>query len=286
MSDWVLIALRTLLAVVVLFAMTKLLGKRQVSQLSLFEYITGITIGSLAAYISLDLEASWYLGMVSLIVWILVTLGIEIMQLKSKTVRDFIDSKATVLIQDGKILEDNLKKERLTADELMEQLRKKDVFYVGNVEFAIMETSGEVNILLKPEYRPLTAKELGLTLQPEPEPHVVVMDGQIMNEALRKAGVNQAWLNAELEKKGVAVEEVFLGEVNARGKLYLDLFADQTGEPEQKRKAGLLEVLKKCEADFHRYSQSEKDEKTKKMFEGYAKELQRLIEEAKPSLIR
>ncbi len=125
MPDWLEIALRTLLAIVVLFVMTKILGKRQVSQLSLFEYITGITIGSLAAYVSLDLESTWYLGLVSMAVWVGVSLAMEFLQLKSKTARNILDSKTTVLIKDGKVLEDNLKKERLTTDELMELLRKK-----------------------------------------------------------------------------------------------------------------------------------------------------------------
>lgn len=77
MPDWLEIALRTLLAIVVLFVMTKILGKRQVSQLSLFEYITGITIGSLAAYVSLDLESTWYLGLVSMAVWVGVSLAMD-----------------------------------------------------------------------------------------------------------------------------------------------------------------------------------------------------------------
>lgn len=128
MAQWLEIVLRTLCAVVVLFLMTKVLGKRQVSQLSFFEYLTGITIGSLAAYISLDLEANWYLGLVGLGVWVACSLLIEFLQIKSKKARDFIDFKATVLIKDGKILEDNLKKERLSTDELMEQLRKKTCF--------------------------------------------------------------------------------------------------------------------------------------------------------------
>ncbi|WP_145945318.1 DUF421 domain-containing protein, partial [Paenibacillus sp. IHBB 10380] len=108
MPDWLEIALRTLLAMGVLFVLTKILGKRQVSQLSLFEYITGITIGNLAAYVSLDLESTWYLGLVSMTIWTVVSLGIEFLQLKSKTARDLFDGKATVLIKDGKIMEDNL----------------------------------------------------------------------------------------------------------------------------------------------------------------------------------
>lgn len=145
MPDGLEIALRTLLAVVVLFLMTKLLGKRQVSQLSLFEYITGITIGSLY-FVGFGRQLVFGYHFDSGSVWVGVSLGIEFLQLKSKTARDIIDSKATVLIKDGKILEDNLKKERLTTDELMEQLRKNKVFRAADVEFAIMEPSGDINM--------------------------------------------------------------------------------------------------------------------------------------------
>lgn len=149
MPDWIEVIVRTLASVVFLFALTRLLGKRQISQLSFFEYITGITIGDLAASISLDLKATWYLGVISLAVWVAVSLMIEFLQLKSKKARDFIDSTSTVLIKDGKIMEDNLKKERLTNEELMEQLRGKNAFKTAEVEFAIMEPNGQINVLMK-----------------------------------------------------------------------------------------------------------------------------------------
>lgn len=101
MPQWIEVILRTLSAIIVLFLITKILGKRQVSQLSLFEYITGITIGSLAAYISLELDGAWHLGVISLFVWGGFSLGIEYLQLKSKKFRDFAEGKATVLIQNG-----------------------------------------------------------------------------------------------------------------------------------------------------------------------------------------
>src|SRR4051812_1765810 len=105
MPDWLEIVVRTLVAIVVLFIAAKVMGKRQVSELSLFEYITGITVGSIAAYISLDLEANWYLGIVALGVWAFVSLGIEFMQLKSKRFREIVDGKATILVEKGQIKE-------------------------------------------------------------------------------------------------------------------------------------------------------------------------------------
>ena len=198
MPQWFEITWRTLLAVVILFFLTKLLGKRQVSQLSLFEYITGITIGSIAAYVSLDAETEWGLGLVSQTVWVACSYSIEYLQIKSKRMRDFIDSKGSVLIEHGRVLEKNLKKERLTTDELMEQLRKKSAFNLADVEFAIMEPSGDINVLLKRENQPLTPKDLGLPVQPEREPQTVIMDGKLMEEALRKSGRDQNWLNKTL----------------------------------------------------------------------------------------
>lgn len=286
MPEWLEIALRTLLGVVVLFLMTKLLGKRQVSQLSLFEYITGITIGSLAAYVSLDLDTNWYLGLVSIAVWVGVSLVMEFLQLKSKTARDILDSKATVLIKDGKIMEDNLKKERLTTDELMEQLRKKSVFKAADVEFAIIEPSGDINVLLTKENQPLTPKHLGIKVAPEQEPQAVIMDGEIMDEPLATIGLNREWLDTELEKLGVAIENVFLGQVDSYGQLYVDLFDDQIKVPEPQKKAALLATLKKCEADLEMFGLSTKEQKTKRMYEQCSIALEKVIDEVKPLLIR
>jgi uncharacterized membrane protein YcaP (DUF421 family) len=285
-QDWLEIVLRTLLAVIVLFLMTKMLGKRQVSQLSFFEYITGITIGSLAAYISLDLEANWYLGLVSLAVWIACSLGIEYLQLKSKKMRDFIDSKGTVLIRDGKVLEDNLKKERLTTDELMEQLRKRSAFMVADVEFAIMEPNGEINVLLKRENQPLTPKHLGIKVAPEKEPQAVIMDGEILDESLATLGFSRGWLKTELDKIGITIENVFLGEVDSYGQLYVDLFDDKINIPVPQEKATLFASLKQCEADLMLYGLTTNNKQAKAMYEQCSKQMEGILDQLKPILTR
>ncbi|GGF99142.1 DUF421 domain-containing protein [Paenibacillus abyssi] len=286
MQAWLEVALRTLLSVVILFFMTKLLGKRQISQLSLFEYITGITIGSLAAYISLDLEATWYLGIVSLIVWVGVSLGIELLQLKSKTMRNLIDGTTTTLIKDGKIMEDNLKKERLTNEELLEQLRSKNIFKVADVEFAVIEPSGEVNVLLRRENQPMTPKHLGIKVGPEQEPQAVILDGKIMDEPLATIGLNRAWLNTELEKLGVSVDNVFVGQVDSYGQLFVDLFDDQIKVPVPQKKAALYATLKKCEADLEMFGLATESKQAKEMYEQCAKQLQNVISDVKPILHR
>ncbi len=284
MPQWLEIAFRTLMAVAVLFVVTKLLGKRQVTQLSVFEYITGITLGSLAAYISLDLEVSWYLGFVALGVWALVSLAIEYLQMKFRPVRDFIDGKARVLIKDGKVLEDNLKKERVSIDELMDELRRKRVFKVADVEFAVMEPSGEINVLLTRENQPLTPRHLGIRVAPEQEPQNVIMDGKIMDEPLATIGLSRAWLDTELNKLGVALENVFIGQVDAYGQLYVDLYDDQIKMPEPQKKAALYAVLKKCEADLEMFALSTRNQKAKQMYEHNSKRMRKLLAELKPIL--
>lgn len=227
MPEWLQIVFRTLIAIVVMFFYTKALGKRQIAQLSLFEYITGITIGSLTAYISLDMEKNWHLGLVALTVWVIVTLAIEYLQIVSKKGRDFTDGNGTILIRGGKVLEKNLRKERLTADELLMQLRAKNAFKVADVEFAILEPGGMLNVLLKKEYQPVTAKILGIQVAPEPEPQTVVMDGNILDNGLSALGYNRAWLHGQLASQNVLLENVFLAQADPAGELYIDLYDDR-----------------------------------------------------------
>jgi uncharacterized membrane protein YcaP (DUF421 family) len=284
--EWFEIVYRTFLAVGALFIFTKVLGKRQVSQMSMFEYITGITIGNLIGYISLDTDRKWYMGLIAILVWVLVSLGIEFLQIKSKKARDFIDSKGRVLIKDGKVLEGNLKKERLTSDELMEQLRKKNAFEFADVEFAIMEPSGDINVLLTRENQPITPKHLGIKVGPEQEPQIVIMDGKIMDEPLATIGLSREWLNTELEKLGVAIENVYLGQVDSYGQLYVDLFDDQIKVPLPQKKAALFATLKKCEGDLMLFGLTTKNKKAKEMYEHCANQMSEIIAELKPVLHR
>jgi uncharacterized membrane protein YcaP (DUF421 family) len=138
MPGWMEIAVRSVSLIVGLFIITKLLGKKQLSKLSFFEYIAGITIGDIAGTLSMDLELNLINGITSILIWSLFPLLISVISLKSKTFRDFVEGNSTVFIKNGKIMEDNLKKEKYTADELLEQLRKKNVFRVADVEFATL----------------------------------------------------------------------------------------------------------------------------------------------------
>ncbi|RCX12572.1 uncharacterized membrane protein YcaP (DUF421 family) [Fontibacillus phaseoli] len=284
MPIWLEVIVRTLVSAVILFLLTRMLGKRQISQLSFFEYITGITIGSITAYLSVDVDTHWYLGIVSMAVWFLVSLGIEYLQIKSKKARDLIDSKSTVLIKDGKIMEENLKKEKITNDELLEQLRKKSIFQAAQVEFAVIEPDGQINALLKKEYQPLTPSDLGIKIAPEPEPQTVIIDGNIMDEPLATLGLSRRWLHTELEKVGVSLDNVNLAQVDGYGQFYVDLYDDQVQVPQPQEKASLLAQLKKCEADLEMFALSTDEASAKQMYGTCSEKLMKVINEVKPLL--
>ncbi len=226
MVEWIEVIVRSLLILIGLFAITKFLGKKQLSKLSYFEYIVGIIIGDIAGSLSMDVEVSLLHGVTSILIWTLVSVLLSYVSLKNKKVRDFVEGKARVFIKDGKILEDNLRKERFTSDELLEMLRKKSVFSAQEVEFALLEADGELSILLKRDYRAVKPSELWLHLPEEKEPKTVIMDGEILHETLSEIGKNEEWLKNALTDKHVEVEEVFLAQLHSDGKLSLDYYQD------------------------------------------------------------
>ncbi|SFL34064.1 Uncharacterized membrane protein YcaP, DUF421 family [Paenibacillus sp. 1_12] len=284
--DWVQIVVRSLGAIAMLFILTRILGKKQISQLTFFEYITGITLGELAGFISTDIENNYMHGVVALLVWALVPLGLELITMKSVTLRGWFEGKGTVMIKEGKVMEDNLKKERYTAEELLEQLRKKSVFNPSEVQFAMLEASGELSVMLKKENQPLTAKHLGIQTAPEMESQAVIIDGNIMEEPLATAGLNPGWLRTELEKIGVTIDNVFLGTVDSYGALYVDLYDDMLKLPVNNERRLLMATIKKCEADLALYGLSTIDASAKKMYESCTLQLQKQIKLLEPVLKR
>ncbi|WP_042121447.1 DUF421 domain-containing protein [Paenibacillus senegalensis] len=261
-----------------LFVLTRILGKRQISQLTFFEYITGIALGDLAGTLSTDLEANYLHGVASLLVWFALPFGMELLTLKSIRLRRLLDGQSTALIQEGKILEDNLKKERFTADELLEQLRTKSIFRVADVEFATLEPNGELSVLLKEEHQPLTPKHMGIQVPPANNPQTVIIDGEILDEPLSKIGLNRGWLHTELEKQGVAQQNVFLAQVDNMKQLYVDVYSDELKIPTPQNKELLHALLKKCQADLELFALQCTQAEAKEMYTDAAGSIQRVLD--------
>ncbi|EEK75693.1 DUF421 domain-containing protein [Bacillus cereus] len=277
LPEWTLVILRSVFILIILFAITKWLGKRQISQLSFIEYIAGMTIGGIAAQVSTGLDSKFFHGVFAILIFAVVLFLTGILSLKNKTARDFFQGKSTVLIKDGKILEDNLKKEKYTSDELLELLRGKDAFSVADVEFAVLEPSGELNVLLKKDRQPLTAKDIGLKVANEKEPQTVIMDGNVLDEPLSASGHNRAWLHSELEKLGVVIENVFLGQVDSYGQLTIDIYNDKLQMPSPQNKPLLLASLKKCHADLELFSLETKSKSASEMYSKNAKQIEKIL---------
>ncbi|WP_312116741.1 DUF421 domain-containing protein [Brevibacillus reuszeri] len=286
MPDWLNIVVRSIGALLYLLLLTKILGKRQIKQLTYIEYIVGITIGSIAAFMATEMDGAIYHSLIAMAIFAIFPILMEWLSLKSKILRDFFEGKSTVLIKEGKILEDNLKKERLTSEDLMEQLRIKNVFQVADVEFALLETSGELSVLLKSQNQPVTPMHLELTVSPAEEGQTVIMDGVIMDEPLALAGLNRRWVRKELGKAGVALENVFVGQIVKGGELYLDLYDDKITVPQSQAMKQAFATLKKCQADLELFALDTKDERMKLSYQRDSVELQRIIDQVKPFLIR
>lgn len=286
MSEWLSIMLRSAGLFAITLLLVRLIGKRLTSRLTFFNLITGIAIGVIVAAISLNLVQNFVNGLVALAVWTLFPALIYVLSIKYKAVRDIVQGKETVLINHGKVLEDKLLEARLTPEDLLGQLRKKNVFNFADVEFAVLEPDGELSAFLKKEKQPATPKTLGIDVGRESVPQTVMLDGVVMDEPLAAMGLNRRWLRTELEKAGVAPENVFLAQVDSLGQLYLDLFDDAIQVPRPRAKELVHATLKKCQADCELYALGTKNQEAEKMYEKSSRILAEALQELEPLLIR
>lgn len=284
MPEWVEVVLRSLFLLALLFLMAKSLGKKQISHFNVFQYISGIVLGGIVAIHTIDPSLHLVYGVLAMIIWFGVPWCFEFISLKSKSFRQFSEGKSTVLIQDGKIMEDNLKKERFSTDDLLEKLREKDVFLASDVEFATLEPSGSIGVLLKSDKQPLTAKDLGVKLAPKKEPQTIIMDGEVMLEPLANLSLNPNWLEQELSKMNVSIENVFLAQADTDAQLFVDLYDDKIAVPQPTEKPLLLATMKKCQADLELFALATENQQSKNLYEKNSKKLQTAIEQISPYL--
>lgn len=225
MPELTLILLRSTAAFLVLFLMARIMGKKQISQLTFFDYCVGITIGSIAATMSVDQNVKALNGIMSLLVWGLFPSLLAYLGMKSTTFSNVTDGKATTLIENGKILEKNMRKNLMNINQLMLLLREKDVFKLSDVEMAVLETNGQLSVLLKADKQPLNASMQGIQVQAEHGPHILIMDGKTMGKTLEKLGYTEEWLRNEVKKQGASnISDVFLAQVDSNHQLYVDLY--------------------------------------------------------------
>lgn len=202
---------RAILSLITLFLVTKMLGKKQVSQLSLFDYVIGISIGNFAAEMTINLETNEINGILAVVLFGVFAYFISYLTTKSIYLRRFFQGTPTIIIQKGKILENNMRKIKFDVNDLLEELRTKGYFNLEEVEYAIMEVNGEVSVLPKSKYKPLTASDMNIEKSDEGLQCVAIIDGKIMKNNLQEIGRNEYWLKKELKKsKNIDIAKILL----------------------------------------------------------------------------
>lgn len=211
---------RAVLSLITLFLVTKMLGKKQVSQLSLFDYVIGISIGNFAAEMTINLETSEINGILAVILFGVFAYIISYCTIKSIHLRRFFQGTPTIIIEKGKILEGNMRKIKLDINDLLEELRSKGYFNLNEVEYAIMEVNGQVSILPKSEYKPLTPHDMNIEKQDEELQCIAVIDGKIMINNLKSIGRNEYWLKKEIKKvKNIDIAKILLCTIDNKMKI-------------------------------------------------------------------
>lgn len=220
--------IKTTISFAVILFLTRILGKKQMSHLTFFNYITGITIGSIVANMILESNAHFINGIVSLLWWFLLTFLIGFISLKSPKLRIILDGEPTIVIKKGEIIEKSLYSMRLNMDDLSMMLRNKDIFSIKDVDYAILEPDGKLSVLKKQDQQSVTKKDMQIiTLSPTYFPTELVVDGKLIKRNLQELNLTEKWLNTHLKNSGVnSIKEIFYAELQSDGTIYIKKKSD------------------------------------------------------------
>lgn len=181
------------------------------AQLDFFDYITGITIGSIAAELATELEAPWK-PLIAMIVYGLVALGLTILAHKFPKTRKYVNGTPTIVMDNGKLYRENMKKAKLELSEFMVLCRQEGYFNLNDIQTAVFEYNGRITILPKSEKRPLTPEDMNITPEKAGICTEIIMDGRILHENLKRLGLDLTWLDKQLKKqKYDNAKEIYLG---------------------------------------------------------------------------
>ncbi|MBQ4261504.1 MAG: DUF421 domain-containing protein [Ruminococcus sp.] len=206
------VILASLFSAAVLFIIAKIIGHKQVAQLEFFDYITGITIGSIAAELATTLDKPWWKPTVSMIVFGVITVILSVLTRKLPRSRKFINGTPTIVLNDGKLYRKNMKKAKLELSEFLLLCRQEGYFNLDDIQTAVYEYNGKLSILPVSTKRPLNPEDMKLSPPPEHIGTEVIMDGRILGGNLRRRNLSKAWLQNELKAQGYqSAKQIFLG---------------------------------------------------------------------------
>ncbi|MDR0269946.1 DUF421 domain-containing protein [Paenibacillus sp.] len=220
---------RTLLSFAILLLLTRLSGKKQLSQMTFFTYITGIALGNIAGDIIVHKDIPIYAGIIGMGLWTILTIFLEKMSLKSSLLRVIFDGEPAIVIQNGKIQTKAMASSKLNMDDLSMLLREKDIFSIREVDYAILEPHGQLSVLKKQENEYPTKKDMKIPIQKRLYlPTELIVDGKTIEQNLKKLQFDHDWLDQQIKQQGVnSVQEIFFAELQSDGSVYLDKKQEQ-----------------------------------------------------------
>jgi len=219
------IPLRALFAFLFLLLFTRINGREQISQLTYFEYVVGITIGSIAATLTTTPQDPFVPGLIGMAIWAILPILTGWLVLKSVPARKIIEGEPIVVIQNGKIDEKALAGQRTNFDDLLLMLRQKDIFDISDVENAVFERNGTISVQRKSQFSPVTPADLNLSTTYQGLPTTLVQDGLMLENRLREISLSKDWLLQKLQiEHGVSdISKVSIAQIDTSGNLYVDL---------------------------------------------------------------
>jgi uncharacterized membrane protein YcaP (DUF421 family) len=226
------VILRSITSFGLLLIGARILGKQTISQMTIFDFVAAISLGAIAANIAFNTNIKMHLTILAFSIYVGVIFLIAVISLKSRKGRKFFAGDPTIVVQNGKILEENMNKMRYTLDYLNQQLREKDVFNIEEVLYATVETNGTLTVLKKPQFRNVTRQDLMIAVRTEQRlPIELIMDGKIIEENLEQNNLSNSWLQSELDKRNLSKNDVVYAVLAANGNMYVDTYIDHIQSP-------------------------------------------------------
>lgn len=217
--DFAYIIILSFVSLAVLFIITKIMGFRQISEMSFFDYVIGITIGSIAAEMATNIDLEWWKGILAMVVYGVVGVLLSIIAQKSIKARKFISGKPIIIIERGKISKEGMKKARIELDDLLTSARVNGYFNISDIDYAIMETTGKISFQPVAQKRELNPKDFNFAPEREGLYINVIMDGHIIDDNLSVAGVTKKELENMLKAKGDKLENIYLATIDINKQL-------------------------------------------------------------------
>ena len=209
--------LRTLVLYLLLVGVIRLMGKRQVGQMEPAEFVVTMLSANLVTIPMQDFSVPVYTGVIPIVTVLAMELILSAATVKSVGLRRIFCGKPVILIENGRVLQKNLQKTRISLDELTGQLRLKDILDITQVQYAILETNGNFSVFPYSQFRPAAAKEAGIPVAPQGLPYTIVCDGHLLSENLAPAGKDAAWVQRELKKRGATLQGTWYLAVDDQG---------------------------------------------------------------------